>query len=91
MVIRYFATLRDVTNIKEETIPFPLNTLKDLIEHLCQKYGKSFAKWVCCDDGGYGALSIFLVNGKDYRSLEGYETKLADGDEISIFPPVAGG
>jgi molybdopterin synthase sulfur carrier subunit len=91
MVIKYFATLRDVTNIKEENLHLPPMMLSDLIQHLCGKYGKSFEKWVSCDHGGYGAFSVFLVNGRDYRSLDGYETKLKDGDEISIFPPVAGG
>ncbi len=34
---------------------------------------------------------IFLVNGRDVRFLGGLDMVLRDGDEVSIFPPVAGG
>ena len=34
---------------------------------------------------------IVLVNGRRIDLLDGTETALAEGDEISIFPPVAGG
>ncbi|WP_435359488.1 ubiquitin-like small modifier protein 1 [Haloarchaeobius sp. DFWS5] len=35
-------------------------------------------------------LSIFK-NGRDVVHMEGTETTLADGDAVSVFPPVAGG
>jgi molybdopterin synthase sulfur carrier subunit len=35
-------------------------------------------------------VSVF-VDGRDIRYLGGLATALADGDEIAIFPPVAGG
>ena len=35
-------------------------------------------------------VSVF-VEGRDIRYLGGLATALADGDEIAIFPPVAGG
>ena len=44
------------------------------------------------DEGG--ALRRFVnvyVNGEDVRFLEGLETGLSDGDEVSIVPAVAGG
>jgi molybdopterin synthase sulfur carrier subunit len=91
MEIKYYATLRDITKRKEEIWSSPAGILEELINSLCQKYGKSFAKWVSTEDGGYGSLSIFLVNGIDCRSLDGFHTKLTESDTISIFPPVAGG
>jgi sulfur-carrier protein len=33
----------------------------------------------------------FYVNSEDIRFLEGTETALQDGDEVSIVPAVAGG
>jgi molybdopterin converting factor small subunit len=33
----------------------------------------------------------FYVNSEDIRFLEGTETPLQDGDEVSIVPAVAGG
>lgn len=33
-----------------------------------------------------------LINGRSYTNLpDGLETNLKDGDEVSIFPPIAGG
>jgi sulfur-carrier protein len=91
MEIKYFATLRDITKQKEETWSSHVDTLAELINILCEKYGKAFKKWVSSEEDGYGSLSIFLINGQDYRSLQGLQTKLKDSDTISIFPPIAGG
>ncbi len=91
MQIKYYATLREITRTSEETITIPTQPLEELIQSLCKKYGKSFAKWVTCEDGGFGSLSIFLVNGLDYRSLDGLQTQIKDSDVISLFPPIAGG
>lgn len=91
MKIHYYATLRDVTKIREETWSGPAATLTDLLDALCKKYGRPFQQWVSSDGDGFGKLSIFLVNGQDYRSLDGLQTRLSPDDTISIFPPVAGG
>jgi MoaD family protein len=91
MVIKYFATLRDITKKTDEQWNTPVDTLDELLGHLCRKYGKSFEKWVSSENGSYGSLSIFLVNGQDCRSINGLKTKVKDSDTISIFPPVAGG
>lgn len=91
MEIKYFATLRDITKKYDEKLSDPAETVGELIDYLCIKYGKSFAKWVSTEDGGYGSLSIFLVNGLDCRSLNGLQTKIKESDVISIFPPIAGG
>lgn len=91
MTIQYFATLRNITACKTETSNSLFETLGDLLDYLCKKYGKQFSKWVSCEDGGFGSLSIFLVNGQDSRSMDGFNTRLKPDDTISIFPPVAGG
>lgn len=91
MEIKYFATLRDITKKTEEYLVNPPETLGELISLLCSKYGKGFSKWVSCEDGGFGSLSIFLINGIDYRSLNGLQTSIKGTDVISIFPPIAGG
>jgi molybdopterin converting factor small subunit len=41
------------------------------------------------EDGGVW-VGIFL-NGRNIRSINGMETVLADGDEIRLMPPIAGG
>ena len=42
-----------------------------------------------CDENGQ--LRAFVNNGEDIRYLSGMESSIADGDEISIVPAVAGG
>ncbi|HEY9600553.1 MAG TPA: MoaD/ThiS family protein [Allocoleopsis sp.] len=45
-----------------------------------------------CDDQGKPRRFLnFYVNSEDIRFLEGTETSLQDGDEVSIVPAVAGG
>lgn len=45
-----------------------------------------------CDDAGELRRFInFYVNSEDIRFLEGKDTALKDGDEVSIVPAVAGG
>ena len=43
------------------------------------------------NEGGLKDIFIVLVNGRRIDNLEGLDTPLKDGDEVSIFPPVAGG
>jgi molybdopterin synthase sulfur carrier subunit len=45
-----------------------------------------------CDEAGKPRRFLNLyVNSEDIRFLEGTETSLKDGDEVSIVPAVAGG
>lgn len=45
-----------------------------------------------CDETGKPRRFLnFYVNTEDIRFLKGTETPLADGDEVSIVPAVAGG
>ncbi|HIK44600.1 MAG TPA: MoaD/ThiS family protein [Leptolyngbyaceae cyanobacterium M65_K2018_010] len=45
-----------------------------------------------CDEAGELRRFVnFYVNSEDIRFLDGKETSLKDGDEVSIVPAVAGG
>ncbi|NMG07864.1 MoaD/ThiS family protein [Brasilonema sp. UFV-L1] len=45
-----------------------------------------------CDEAGQPRRFLnFYVNSEDIRFLDGTETPLNDGDEVSIVPAVAGG
>ena len=46
---------------------------------------------LCDDQGELRRFVNFYVNSEDIRFLEGKETALKDGDEVSIVPAVAGG
>ncbi|MBD0267711.1 MoaD/ThiS family protein [Pseudanabaena sp. FACHB-2040] len=46
---------------------------------------------LCDDQGELRRFVNFYVNSEDIRFLEGKDTPLKDGDEVSIVPAVAGG
>ena len=46
---------------------------------------------LCDEQGELRRFVNFYVNSEDIRFLEGKETTLKDGDEVSIVPAVAGG
>jgi sulfur-carrier protein len=43
------------------------------------------------EDGGLRRFVNVYVSGEDIRFKDGLETKLTDGDEVTILPAVAGG
>ncbi len=46
---------------------------------------------LCDDQGEIRRFVNFYVNNEDIRFLEGINTSLEDGDEVSIIPAIAGG
>ena len=46
---------------------------------------------LCDDQGELRRFVNFYVNSEDIRFLDGKDTALKDGDEVSIVPAVAGG
>ncbi|AMW27783.1 MULTISPECIES: MoaD/ThiS family protein [Oscillatoriales] len=61
--------------------------LIDSLEASCPGIKKS----LCDDEGKPRRFLNFYVNSEDIRFLDGTNTALADGDEVSIVPAVAGG
>jgi sulfur-carrier protein len=90
MVVRFFASIRNITGVKEvewaETAP----TLGDLLRLLSDRYGPEFRRWVLEGEGLGGSVMI-VVNGTDARHQAGLATPLAPTDVISLLPIMAGG
>ena len=89
MLVKYFANLRDITKKKREEIK--ASNARELLEILSEKYGKEFKEFMFDEAGNMKNGVIFLVNGKNILHLDGLKTKLKQDDEISLFPPAAGG
>jgi len=65
-------------------------TLRDVVTELAGQYPSLSERLL----GPGGELHRFVnvyLNDEDIRYLEGLDTKLADGDVLSILPAVAGG
>ncbi len=68
------------------------STLRDLVFHLPGEFQELIeASGRPQPNRGPGAIAI-LVNGQHYTHLpDRLNTRLEDGDEVAVFPPVAGG
>ncbi|MEY3401072.1 MAG: thiamine biosynthesis protein ThiS [Anabaena sp. CRKS33] len=64
-----------------------ISELLDSLEESCP----GIKARLCDDQGELRRFLNFYVNSEDIRFLEGTETTLKDGDEVSIVPAVAGG
>ena len=68
-------------------------TLRELLEKLSQRFGQGFKDMIMDPENrpGTGHMQI-LINGRNYRHFpDQMDTKLTEGDEIFIFPLIAGG
>ena len=89
MIVRYFATIRDLTGTALVEIAEPPMTLGELLTQLAQRHGPAFRS-VVLDGEALGHVMV-LVNGHNAVFSGGLDTQLGAGDEVSLFPPVGGG
>ncbi|NJR39257.1 MAG: MoaD/ThiS family protein [Leptolyngbyaceae cyanobacterium CSU_1_4] len=66
------------------------NSIAELIESLEHSFPGIKAR-LCDEQGQLRRFINFYVNSEDIRFLEGQNTPLTPGDEVSIVPAVAGG
>jgi molybdopterin synthase sulfur carrier subunit len=92
ITVKFFTTLREIVGKKEEQIEFSrLITVEALLKQLSKNYGKEFVDYVFDELGNVRGHLQFLVNGKSITTMQGFKTKLDNGDQIAILPPVGGG
>lgn len=93
--VRGYLSLRELVGGQPfRTIEAERLTVQDLIQYLSQELGDEFAQAVSApgSSGGISPYLAVLVNGRHYSHLaDRLQTQLADGDEVSFFPPAAGG
>ncbi len=90
MVVRFFASLREITGEATLDRAAPAADLGELLESLATGYGPQFRRAVL-DGKGLAPAAMVLVNGHNARFTGGTETPLQAGDEVALFPPLGGG
>jgi molybdopterin synthase sulfur carrier subunit len=92
VTVKFFTTLREIVGKKEEQLElFRPITVEALLKQLSKTYGNEFVDYIFDDLGNVRGHLQFLVNGKSVTTMQGFKTKLNDGDQIAILPPVGGG
>jgi len=88
--VKFYLGFRELFGDKEKEIELPGKAdIKDLLGILCDSEQRRQKVFDNC-----GQLSKYinmLKNGRDVRFLQGTETKLQEGDVVTMFPPVGGG
>jgi MoaD family protein len=92
--LEYLGHVTNLTaNLRTEEITIKNDScVVDLLNTLAQKYGEPFKKAVY--ETGLADLKsnyIATVNGQLLNQLNGINTKLKDGDHLTIMPVVSGG
>lgn len=64
-------------------------TVAEVLDSLYERFGELKAR--IADDDGLRRFVNVYVGGEDIRFLEGLETPVTDGAEVTILPAVAGG
>ncbi len=77
LTVRYFASFREQAGIDEETVSLEAATARDVFEQLKSRHGSAEPLAHC----------KVAINGE----MADWNSPVADGDTILLFPPVAGG
>ena len=88
ITVRIPTPLRTLTG-GEEQVQVPGATLREVIETLEKKHPG--IKDRLLDDKGVRRFVNIYVGDEDVRFLDGLETKVSSGTEVSIVPAIAGG
>jgi sulfur-carrier protein len=87
--VRIPTTLRTLTAGKSE-VSLEGSNVRDVLSGLDQAH-PGFAERLLDDDGNLRRFVNVFVADDDIRFLEGLDTPVPDGSEVSIIPAVAGG
>jgi MoaD family protein len=94
IVVKSFLTMRKIMDGQASLeIEAEALTIRQLLEQLCDRFGENLRNMVFDSENPTVTQDIkILINGRHFRHLpDGFDNELKDGDEVSIFPLMAGG
>lgn len=84
--VKFFTTLRKITNTKEIVIDLE-GSVADILEILIH-WKQDLGTAIYDETGLY---VIIFLNGRDIEYIDGLETRVNGDDTLHLFPPIAGG
>jgi len=92
LTIKFIGALRHLSGKTEFTVSFQkVISIKELVSKITQEFPELKHTFSDRELNDSRSNSLVLVNGREISVLNGYETKLKDGDEIVFVPVVHGG
>ena len=88
-IVRIPTPLRKVTD-GEDKASVDAGTMVEVVKSLEVQFPGLKAR-ICDDDGELRSFVNVYINGEDVRFLDGMNSSVSSGDEVSIVPAVAGG
>ncbi len=88
--VRFFARFRELLGTDIITEPKAGTTLAVLVSEIAKKNKEGYDA-IFDEQGSFREFVILMRNGKRVETSDAAKTPVADGDEIAVFPPVAGG
>lgn len=92
--VKSYLTMREVMGNKAVLeMDYGSIILYDLLVHLATQFGQDFRSMVFANGTDeLGPHVKILINGRHHTSFpDKINTEIKNGDEVSIFPPIAGG
>lgn len=93
--VSYLGLVRNVIGCQEEEIEVtPGVTVGKLLARLIERHGDPFRLSVFKSEGELRSTALVCVNDRDISQLQGFETKLESGENLSVvvgvYPPEGG-
>ena len=88
--IRFFARFRELLGTEVFADPLPGTTLTGLVKEVAGK-NKDGYDAIFDEHGAFREFVILMRNTKRVDTTDAAKILVADGDDIAVFPPVAGG
>ncbi|MCL4429589.1 MAG: MoaD/ThiS family protein [Chloroflexi bacterium] len=92
LTVKFIGALRHLSGKTQFTVNYQEGiSIKKLVESISQEFPELKRTFSDQELNDSRSNSLILVNGREISVLNGYETKLSDGDEIVFVPVVHGG
>ena len=90
VTIRFFAQFGELLGTDFRAEPSSGGALADMIKEVASKNKEGYDA-IFDENGAFREFVIIMKNGKRLDTAHAENARVADGDEIAVFPPVAGG